>query len=49
MSRTSIALCRDASMRNIKDQLGLGTGARALVIVSEGVTDPQLRSQVLNA
>jgi diaminopropionate ammonia-lyase len=41
-----LALCRDTSMRGVKQQLGLGPGSRVLAIVSEGVTDPDLWSAV---
>ncbi len=41
-----LALCRDASMSGIRQQLGLGPEARVLAIVSEGVTDPELWSAV---
>lgn len=41
-----LALCGDASMRGMKEQLGLGDRARVLVIVSEGVTDPEHWSAV---
>ena len=41
-----LALCRDTSMRGVKQQLGLGPGSRVLAIVSEGVTDPELWSAV---
>jgi len=41
-----LALCRDESMRGVKQQLGLGPGSRVLAIVSEGVTDPALWSAV---
>lgn len=41
-----LALCRDASMQPLRHELGLGEDARALVIVSEGVTDLNLWSAV---
>jgi diaminopropionate ammonia-lyase len=41
-----LALCRDASIREVKEQLGLGPQSRVLAIVSEGVTDPGLWSAV---
>ncbi|HUQ86989.1 MAG TPA: diaminopropionate ammonia-lyase [Vicinamibacterales bacterium] len=41
-----LALCRDTSMHDVKQQLGLGPASRVLVIVSEGVTDPDLWSAV---
>jgi diaminopropionate ammonia-lyase len=41
-----LALCRDQSMRGVMEQLGLGARTRVLVIVSEGVTDPELWSAV---
>jgi diaminopropionate ammonia-lyase len=41
-----LALCRDASMGGLRQQLGLGPGARVLAIVSEGATDPDLWSAV---
>jgi diaminopropionate ammonia-lyase len=44
-----LAVCRDATMAPVRERLRLGPASRVLVIVSEGVTDPQLRSQVVNA
>jgi diaminopropionate ammonia-lyase len=41
-----IALCRDASMHDARQHLGLGPGSRVLAIVSEGVTDPDLWASV---
>jgi diaminopropionate ammonia-lyase family len=41
-----LALCRDESMRGVRQQLGLGPESRVLAIVSEGVTDPDLWSAV---
>jgi diaminopropionate ammonia-lyase len=41
-----LALSREASMRTVKEHLGLGRHSRALVIVSEGVTDPDHWSAV---
>jgi diaminopropionate ammonia-lyase len=41
-----LALCRDRSMEDIRRELALDDGARALVIVSEGVTDPGLWASV---
>jgi len=41
-----LALCRDASMSAMKQRLGLDRDSRILVIVSEGVTDPDLWSAV---
>jgi diaminopropionate ammonia-lyase len=35
-----LAMSRDPSMRDVKEQLGLGPHSRVLAIVSEGVTDP---------
>lgn len=35
-----LALCQDASLRDVRAALGLTDAARVLVIVSEGVTDP---------
>jgi diaminopropionate ammonia-lyase family len=35
-----LAICRDPSMKALRDQLGVGPSARVLVVVSEGVTDP---------
>lgn len=37
-----LAVCREAGMQEARDQLGLGPSARVLVIISEGVTDPEL-------
>jgi len=36
------AVCRDADMISVRAALGLGPDARVLVLVSEGVTDPEL-------
>ena len=44
-----LAVCAEPTMAAVRERLQLGPSARVLVIVSEGVTDPQLRSQVLNA
>lgn len=44
-----LAVCRDPAMQAVRDQLGLGPAARALVIVSEGVTDPELWAAVTAA
>ena len=41
-----LALCRDRSMRGHAPRLGLDDRARVLVIVSEGVTDPDLWASV---
>jgi diaminopropionate ammonia-lyase len=43
-----MALCRDASMRDARRQLGLDRSARVLVLVSEGVTDPALWASVVD-
>ena len=37
-----LAICRDPSMAAVREHLGLGPSAEVLVVVSEGVTDPQL-------
>ena len=37
-----IALCRNESMSDVRQQLGLNASSRAMAIVSEGVTDPEL-------
>ncbi len=42
-----LAVCRDESMRDIRDQLQLGSSSRGLAIVSEGVTDPALWARVV--
>ena len=44
-----LAVCTDPAMAAVRERLRLGPSSRVLVIVSEGVTDPQLRSQVLTA
>jgi diaminopropionate ammonia-lyase len=44
-----LALCRDASMIDARQQLGIDRSANALVLVSEGVTDPLLWAAVVNA
>ena len=41
-----LALCRDRSLQNLRRNLGLDDRASALVIVSEGVTDPDLWTSV---
>ena len=41
-----IALCRDRSMQDLRRNLGLDDRAAVLVIVSEGVTDPDLWASV---
>lgn len=41
-----LAVCRDDTMAGVRAALGLGPGARVLVIVSEGVTDPALWTRV---
>jgi diaminopropionate ammonia-lyase len=41
-----LALCRDRSMRDTRRQLALDDRASVLVIVSEGVTDPDLWASV---
>jgi diaminopropionate ammonia-lyase len=41
-----LALCRDRSMQHLRRELGLDDRASALVIVSEGVTDPELWASV---
>jgi diaminopropionate ammonia-lyase len=41
-----LALCREGSMHPWKQRLGLDQAARAVVIVSEGVTDPGLWASV---
>ena len=37
-----LALCRDVSLADARARLGLSSTARVLVIVSEGVTDPEV-------
>lgn len=44
-----LALCRDGSMIDTRRQLGLDRSARVLVLVSEGVTDPDLWASVVGA
>lgn len=41
-----LAVCRDREMTRVRAALGLGPDARVLVIVSEGVTDPDLWNAV---
>ena len=41
-----LALCRDSSMSRLRQRLGLDDHARVLVIVSEGITDPDLWAAV---
>lgn len=41
-----LALCRDQSMRNTRRELALDDRASVLVLVSEGVTDPDLWASV---
>ncbi len=43
-----LALCRDASMSAARQQLGLDRSSRVLVLVSEGVTDPELWTAVVD-
>jgi diaminopropionate ammonia-lyase family len=43
-----LALCRDASMSDAREQLALSDTSNVLVIVSEGVTDPDLWASVVN-
>lgn len=44
-----LALCRDASMGDARQQLGLDRTSSVLVLVSEGVTDPDLWTSVVDA
>jgi diaminopropionate ammonia-lyase len=44
-----MALCRDASMGEARRHLGLDRSSKILVIVSEGVTDPELWRSVVAA
>jgi diaminopropionate ammonia-lyase len=44
-----MALCRDESMNRARRKLGLDSSSRVLVIVSEGVTDPDLWRSVVSA
>jgi diaminopropionate ammonia-lyase len=37
-----LALCREPSLRDARKSLGVAESSRVLVIVSEGVTDPEL-------
>ena len=41
-----LAVCRDPEMQQARDLLGLGPSARVLVLVSEGVTDPELWARI---
>ena len=41
-----LAVCRDSAMTGVRAALGLDASARVLVLVSEGVTDPDLWSAV---
>lgn len=41
-----LAVCRDPDMTQVRAALGLGPAARVLVLVSEGVTDPDLWNAV---
>ena len=41
-----LAVCGDPAMQPVRERLGLGPTSRVLVIVSEGVTDPALWSEV---
>ena len=43
-----LAVCSDPAMATVRERLRLGPSSRVLVIVSEGVTDPQLRSRVVD-
>jgi diaminopropionate ammonia-lyase len=42
-----IALCRDASMIDARQRLGIDRSSRVLALVSEGVTDPELWASVV--
>ena len=44
-----LAVCEQPALADVRERLRLGPASRVLVIVSEGVTDPQLRSQVVTA
>ena len=44
-----LALCRDETMDRARQQLSLDASSRVLVIVSEGVTDPDLWRSVVGA
>lgn len=43
-----LAVCAEPTMAPVRERLRLGPASRVLVVVSEGATDPQLRSQVLH-
>jgi diaminopropionate ammonia-lyase len=43
-----LALCRDHSMHQVKQQLNIDDRSRVLAIVSEGVTDPELWDAVMD-
>jgi diaminopropionate ammonia-lyase len=42
-----LAVTRDSSMHELRDGLGLNSDSRVLVLVSEGVTDPELWRDVI--
>ncbi len=42
-----LAVCTEPAMAPVRERLRLGPTSRVLVVVSEGVTDPQLHSQVM--
>jgi diaminopropionate ammonia-lyase len=44
-----LALCRDQSMQDVKRELDLNDGSKIVAIVSEGVTDQELWSAVMDA
>jgi diaminopropionate ammonia-lyase len=44
-----LAVCREQSMQDVRRRLGIGSKSKILVIVSEGVTDQELWSAVMNA
>ena len=43
-----LAVCTDPALVTVREQLRLGPSSRVLVVVSEGVTDPQSRLQILH-
>jgi diaminopropionate ammonia-lyase len=43
------ALFRDPALAGLREQLGLGLGARALVFITEGATDPELFAAVVGS
>ena len=44
-----LAAVRDPGVADLKDHLGLGLGSRALVLITEGATDPELFAAVVGS